>query len=309
MENSVRNEALPLEQSILQNPRAYSFEMAVKILGSNSKINYGKELSIRDAPFRTVNINSFYLRGTEISKIIEEDGTKVIFIERLSLSGLNAPLPTPYAEILYNRSLERDFAFSRFLNTFSSRLLGISYQISKRRYMCLQADNHKNYLVLKTLMSFIGGHAGRLDYRLSRLAYLFWTKEKSASGLEAVIHYLFDLQVRVSQLMLNYMPNNNVKRLGEAVLGKSADLGKSFLEVNTGINIHLFSNDYQKICDLLTVPLKRKELMIAIRKYVGNFIKFWVFATPGQVPPLNINHAILGKTSWLTGKKLDAARV
>ena len=309
MGNPVRNKALSLEQSILQNPQVYSFEMAARIFSNHSKTNYGKELSVRDAPFRTVNINSFYLRGTEISKIIEEDDKKVIFIERLSLAGLNAPLPTPYAEILYNRSLERDFAFSRFLNAFSSRLLGISYQISKKRYLCLQADGRENYPMLKTLMSFTGGHTGRFDYRLARLAYLFWTKEKSVTGLAAILYYLFDFHIEISELTLTRMPNDNIQRLGKAILGRTSDLGHSFLIVNMGIDIYLFSDDFQKVFDLLTLKSKKKELTIIIKKYVGNFLKFRIFAVPKRVPPLKMSNAFLGRTSWLAGDKPDASKI
>ena len=125
MGNAVRKQKLSLEEDLLKNPRQYSFEMTAKILSWHSNQDYGKEISIYDAPLKTVSINSFHLRATEIEKITNEDDKKVIHIERLSLAGLNAPLPTPYAEMVYNCNVAKDFSFGRFLR--------MSYSESKSR--------------------------------------------------------------------------------------------------------------------------------------------------------------------------------
>ena len=128
------NKKLSIRDSFLQNPRQYSFENSVQILSGQLNASFGKELTIRNAVINTHCVVSFHLRGTEIEKIREIDGKPTIFIERLTLAGLNSPLPTPYSEIIYNRNLAHDYSFGQFLNTFNSRILGISYQISKRRY-------------------------------------------------------------------------------------------------------------------------------------------------------------------------------
>ena len=189
MGNTVRKQKISLEEDLLKNPRKYSFEMAAKILCWHSHHDYGKEISVLDAPMKTVSINSFHLRGTEIEKITNDNNKKVVHVERLSLAGLNAPLPTPYAEMVYNQTRKRDYAFAKFLNSFNARILGISYQVSKRRHLCLQANPKQDYMVMRTIAKFFG--EDNLDRKYARLAYLFWKKEKSAVGLESIIKYLY----------------------------------------------------------------------------------------------------------------------
>ena len=310
MGNAIRNEELSVERDLLKNSCRYSFEMAAKILAFGSNENYGKETSFNSTPFSTVNINSFSLRGTEIEKIIEKNGKKNIFIERLSLAGLNAPLPSPYAEIGYRRNLEKDFAFETFLNAFNSRILGISYQISKRRYLCLQADSRKDFLVLKTISNFLGENNRPKSRKMSRLAYLFWTKERSAAGLETIVKYLFDLETKVEQLSKMRIKNEHVKKLGQARLGRDFDLGDHFVTKNLGISLHLYSEDYQKIFELLSMREKIDQLRAVIERYVGNLLKFSIFVKPKTVPPLIMKkNSFLGRTAWIPGRTPDAARI
>lgn len=309
MGNTVRNEELSIEEDLLQNSRCYSFEMAAKILAFGSNENYGKEIYFKNAPFFTVNINSFCLRGTEIEKITEENGKKNIFIERLSLAGLNAPLPSPYAELVYNRNLEKDFAFGSFLNAFNSRLLGISYQISKRRYLCLQADYRRDFLILKTISNFMGENNRAESRKMSRLSYLFWTKERSAIGLEIIVKYLFKFETKIKQLAKERIRNENVNKLGHIRLGRNFDLGDHFITKNLGISIDLYTDNYKKIWELLAIEEKREELRSVIRRYVGSFIRFSIFVNPRKVPPLIIKKVFLGRTSWIPGKRPDAARI
>lgn len=306
MGNALRREELSLEEDLLKNSRSYSFEMAAKILSNDSNDDYGKEISIKKTPFRTVSINTFYLRGTEIEKIIEKDDTKFIFIERLSLAGLNAPLPTPYAEIIYNRNLAHDYSFGQFLNTFNSRILGISYQISKRRYVCLQADEKDNYLLQKTIANFFGEE--KIDRKLSRLAYIFWTKEKSAVGLESGIKSIFDCEVKIDQLTRTRLKNNEKNRLGYINLGKNSDLGSHFTIINLGVSIYL-DVSYSQFMFFISESQKIAELKFVIKKYLGDFFKFSVFITPKVAPKSILGKTCLGKTSWFNGTKFDYAKV
>lgn len=305
MGNAVRKQEISLEEDLLKNPRRYSFEMTAKILCWQSRQEYGKEISVYDAPIKTVSINSFHLRGTEIEKITTEDNKKVIHIERLSLAGLNAPLPTPYAEMVYNQTVNRNYAFARFLNSFNARILGISYQVSKKRYLCLQANRKQDYLVLRTLAKFFG--ESNLDRKYARLAHLFWTKEKSAVGLESIIKYLYPVDVRIDQFTPMRIPNTNYNRLGHMRLGVDFDIGSHFTVVNLGISIHL-SGEYEVISKVMFKKEKKEELIREIKKYLGDFVIFSIFAKPDKVPPLRMKH-LLGHDTWLSGQSLDESRI
>lgn len=305
MGNAVRKQKLSLEEDLLENPRRYSFEMTAKILSWHSVQDYGKEISVYDAPLKTVSINSFHLRATEIEKITNEDDKKVVHIERLTLAGLNAPLPTPYAEMVYNCNVAKDFSFGRFLNAFNARILGISYRVSKKRFLCLQANPEQDYLVLRTLANLFG--ESNIDRKYARLAYLFWTKEKSAVGLESVIKYLYPFDVRVEQFTPMRVPNNSYNRLGHMRLGINSDLGTHFTIVNFGITIHL-SGESHLISKLIAKREKREEFKRVVKKYLGDFIKFDVFVTPNKVQHLKMGQ-LLGRTTWIFGTTLNEAKI
>ncbi len=305
MGNTVRKQKISLEEDLLKNPRKYSFEMAAKILCWHSHHDYGKEISVLDAPMKTVSINSFHLRGTEIEKITNDNNKKVVHVERLSLAGLNAPLPTPYAEMVYNQTRKRDYAFAKFLNSFNARILGISYQVSKRRHLCLQANPKQDYMVMRTIAKFFG--EDNLDRKYARLAYLFWKKEKSAVGLESIIKYLYPVDVKVEQFVPMRIPNTSYNRLGHMHLGVNFDLGSHFSVANMGIRVHL-SGESHLISQLMFKKGKREELKRVVKKYLGDFMKFSIFAKPNDVPPLKMKQ-LLGRNTWLPGKSLDESRV
>jgi predicted component of type VI protein secretion system len=309
METAVRNKTLSLNDELLRYPKRFSFETAAHILEFGSPVSFGKETNIADAPFKTVNINSFHLRGTEIEKIFQINGVPVIYIERLSISGLNAPLPTPYAELIYRRTQEQDFAVGDFLNMFNARLLGVSYQISKRRYLSLQRCDD-SCLTLKTIAAFLGESSKTFDRRMSRLAYLFWTKEKSAAGLEAVISSFFKFTTKVREIRTFWANDRReIRKLGDMKLGSNAELGTKLSVSSFGVEINLTHKDYNKIFQALIDKKYLDDLKRLIQKYLGDFFCCELSITPQNVPPLKMGNVMLGKTSWIPGKILDSVKI
>ncbi|MDR2723654.1 MAG: type VI secretion system baseplate subunit TssG [Holosporaceae bacterium] len=308
METQIRNKKLSLNEELLSKPKRFSFEMVAYILEFGSQISFGKEINIVDAPFRTKSINSFHIRGTEIEKISLENKHYTIHTERLSISGLNAPLPTPYAELIFYRTQEKDVAVGDFINTFNTRLLGISYQISRRRYLNLQHHN-KACPLLKTIAAFWGESSTSMERRMSRLSYLFWTKEKSAAGLETLISSYLHFTTKVIEIITFWDNCREIYPLGNMILGVSSELGKKVSISSLGVEINLTHNDYNRIFQLLSDEKFLNDFRFLIRKYLDNFFLCTLTLTPKNVPPLKIGKALLGKTSWMQGKILDSAKI
>ncbi|MBR1734159.1 MAG: type VI secretion system baseplate subunit TssG [Alphaproteobacteria bacterium] len=308
----LRKQSLSLNDDLEKNACHFSFEMAAYILEYGSDISFGKNVTINQAPFRTVSINSFYLRGTEIEKIDTIDGLKTIFIERLAISGLNAPLPTPYGELVLRRNREQDNAMSSFINIFNSRLLGISYQISKRRYLNLQNHKMGNCMFVKTIAAFCGENFKNMSRRLSKISYLFWNKEKSASGLKSLITSLFGFQTEVVQFQSKWtdIEDKNILAQKQLKLGINSGLGTKALVSNIGIKINLNHSDYKRIYTLLNYNHIKNEfseneidqLKYIVRKYISAFYLCHVAITPQTVPSLELGiskNNKLGRTTWI----------
>lgn len=327
MGSQLRKQILPLEEDVIQNARLFSFEMAAYILEYGSDVSFGKNVSVFQAPFRTVSINSFYLRGTEIDKIQKDDAANTIYIERLAISGLNAPLPTPYGELLLRRKQEQDESMANFINLFNSRLLGISYQISKRRFLNLQDHKNGNCMFVKTLAAFCGENFEKMNRRFSRIAYLFWTKEKSAAGLESAITALFGFTTKVDQFQMTRTKTSNDNRMmrGALKLGINSELGTHAYVANLKIKINLTHPSFAKIYKFITSEEKAvaskltelEQLKYVVCKYAGNFYFYDITITPQRVPPLRLGktsqrRAVLGLTAWLparSGVTFDSATI
>ncbi len=315
METQFRKHELSLIENLEKNAYQFSFEMAAFILEFGSQNSFGKEINISHSPFKTYSINSFHLRGTEIEKIKKINRLNIIYIQRLSIAGINAPLPTPYAELIFRRTSKKDVAMAEFVNIFNSRLLGISYQISKRKYLNLQNHNNKNCLFIKTLAAFCGEDQLKMNRIFSRVSYLFWIKEKSASGLESLIKSIFQLEARVKQFKFFWYQKSETTKLGirNIELGKNSELGKKISLSTFGIEIDLTHDDYKKIYRILTDTQYLNDLKFFIRKYIGDFLTCYINVTPKSVPQLNLfqsNPPILGKTTWFSAKNnIDSAKI
>lgn len=315
MEAQFRKHKLPLIENLEKNAYQFSFEMAAFILEFGSQNSFGKEINIFHSPFKTHSINSFHLRGTEIEKIKKINGLDIIYIQRLSIAGINAPLPTPYAELIFRRTSEKDVAMAEFVNIFNSRLLGISYQISKRKHLNLQNHNDKNCLLSKTLAAFCGEDQLKMDRIFLRVSYLLWTKEKSAAGLESLIKSIFQLETRVRQFKSFWYKKSETTKLGKRniELGKNSELGKKVSLSTFGIEIDLTHDDYKKIYRILTDAQYLNDIKFFIRKYIGDFLTCYINVIPESVPQLKLsqnNPPILAKTTWFPAKnKLDSAKI
>lgn len=326
-----------LESDLLKNACAYSFEMAAYILEHGKPISFGKHINVAQAPFNTTSLNVFHLRGTEIEKIETVDGIRTVFIERLALSGLNAPLPTPYGELIFQRTHEQDDAMASFINVFNSRLLGISYQISKRRHLNLQDHSGDNCLFVRNLAALCGEDLYKMDRRFSRVSSLFWNKEKSASGLESLIKSLFGFDTHVLQFRRIWTAIGEDNRLlsGRKHLGINAGLGMTAIVSNLGITIEL-KQKFDKVYELLASnlyehheksagnaeqgnqqnfsinPPKRgllQQLYYIIQKYIGDFYIYKLKVRPYFAPAMRVisersggsgYKSILGRTAWLS---------
>ncbi|MDR1375783.1 MAG: type VI secretion system baseplate subunit TssG [Holosporaceae bacterium] len=316
MGNSIRDQKLPLIQYLEKYPQQFSFEMAAYILEHGAQTSFGKEINLYDSTFRTGSINSFHLRRTEIEKISEIDGVKIIYVERLSLSGLNAPLPTPYGELILRNNQEKNFAMPEFVNTFNMRILGISYQISRRRYLSLQRHSGTNCMLTRAIATFSGESPSLMDKRMARLSYLFWTKEKSAAGLKAIIEASLGFSTQIEEFRTFWTHRKKIDHLGNMTLGKTSELGKSVSLSSFGVEIALTHENYHRIFQLLCDEEPRQKLKLLVRKYLGEFFYCVLKLTPKSVPSLKIGTtssgqdkkiAILGRTSWMPARKLDSA--
>lgn len=306
---AIRKQKLPLKDEVFEYGGKFSFETAAQVLEFGTRVSFGKEINVRDAPFKTSSIYSFYLRGAEISKIAKKNGENVVHIERLAIAGLNAPLPSPYGELVFRRTLDQDDAMHEFFNIFNTRLLGISYQVSRRIHLGLQ--NHlENYCnLISVAANLFGGIRENIDKRISRLAYIFWTKERSAEGLRAIISHRTGLDVRIEEFLHGWEKLDETNRLGRVKLGEDSYLGRYISTADKRVKIYLGYDNADRIFKLIDDENRLKDLRNLIRRYLGIFVRGELEFSAKQTSAALLGKCFLGKNSLLPGKNLDAITI
>lgn len=301
MEPHIRNNDKSIISKIKENPRGYSFDMLAFVLNHENVYSFGKEPTFSARILHTKNINVFYLRATEIEKVTFPNYQKpIIYTQRLSIAGLNAPLPTPYAELMHDRMREQDLTMLEFFDIFHSRLLGISYQINKKKYLSLHKKDEKN-LLLETIYAFFGNDEKFCVPRISRLAYLFWAKEKSAHGLEVLLHLILQSEIKVHQFLPKKIRKAQLSLLGKSnnKLNVSAELGKE-VSILCRIMIDITLDNFSKVKHLTKNGKYKDYIKLVIKKYIGNFTScvLNIIPTTNVQPPI-LGRMQLGTLSWL----------
>jgi predicted component of type VI protein secretion system len=166
----------------------------------------------------------------------------------------------------------------------------------------------------RSIATFIGEPQQTMDRRLSRLSYLFWTKERSALGLEAVITAFFRLEVRIQQYRTFWDTRCDIATLGvqDLRLGSNSLLGSKIPLTSFGVGVEISHDNYERLFQLLTDNNELACLKRLINKYLGAFYNCRLSITPKNVPYLELGvKALLGRTTWLpsTATFFDTANI
>ena len=300
MATQIRNPKLSLIDDLLQNSSKFSLESAVYILEHKENIQFGKEPTYSASKIIAKSVTSFHVHANEIDNIKFNAQKYIIFTRRLAIAGLNAPLPTPYAEQLLRQHYTRDDSGLEFISIFNARLIGISYQISVRGNILL--EHRGKSLFTKTVASFFGTN----DFARNkmRLAYIFWNKEKSALGLKTILSSYFKFDVQVQQLydISEYRGDDN--RLGSIHFDRNAFLGTKASLQHNAVKIVITDRDSRRVLLFLSQSGNIKALKEMIRMYLGEFIVCRVELHPANTPPLHMG-VKLGLNSWFAGQHAD----
>lgn len=305
MGTTTGSQRISVKDELLRHPKQFSFDMAVYILDYKTNVSFGKETSVTKSSFKTISVIAFHLRATEVENIKQEGSNlPIIYVSRLAIAGLNAPLPTPYVDLAIHRYHEGDYAISSFLNTFNARLLGISYRISQRRYLALQKKNQ--WPMLKCISNFLG--ETNIPKQMTRLAYLFWTRERTIEGLRILLESYFGLKVKIHTICEHWEPLREIIPLGINTLGKNSYLGQKASMKRFCIRICITHDNPKIIFELLQNKQLFSQLNSLIRKYIGPLMICKLEIKPSSPPPLKFQ-TLLGRNSWLSGTNADFLRV
>ncbi len=317
-----------LPEQILETPEAFDLDQMIYIIESlRTNIHpLGETTNPKKEAVRIRSQLTMHQEGTEINRLkVGKTPSRLpeIYINTLSLSGINGPLPTPYTEMLLEQVKKKDYSGIHFLDIFHHRLAAMWHRLRKRTYPHLFKSPPTN-TPLGRLQGSLSGFEQQADITHTLFFDHFWRRSRSLSSLLQMITKIFKVKATINPFEGTWrtVDKSEGSRLGQAgqfqILGKNATLGLRCWDQAAGFTINITSLDWNTIHQFL--PFKNntlgganfhslKHLLIS---YMGTlprvFLKLSLNAEENQGAKLNKQHG-LGWNTWLSGAKADDVRV
>jgi type VI secretion system protein ImpH len=242
----------------------------------------------------------------------------------LGLAGATGPLPPPFAELVFRRTLQKDFALRDFLDIFNHRLVSIFYRIRKRHRLGLGVRSPDKDNAARYLYSLIGVGVSKLrgrfdlpDRALLSHAGLFAKEHRTMAGLEAILRHHFGVPIRGIALVGAFFPIDpkNQTAIGgkgkNRRLGDTAFLGGRVWDQESGFDLRIGPLPLDTFLRFLPGGDALVRLCELTRFYVGETFSFGIqlVLAPSDAPQAQLLPAKgttgraegvrLGYTSWL----------
>ncbi len=173
--------------------------------------------------------------ATDIASIKDRKGDNDPYemkVNFMGLSGALGPLPLPFADLVFQRSTQKDFGLRDFLDIFNHRLISIFYRIRKRHRFGMGVRSPEQDNAARYLYSLIGIGNPRLHGRLalpdrSLLSHagLFAKEHRTMAGLEAILRHHFGVPIRGIALVGRFYPIDPANQTAIGAKGKNRRLG------------------------------------------------------------------------------------
>ncbi|MEO7328442.1 MAG: type VI secretion system baseplate subunit TssG [Minicystis sp.] len=265
--------------------------------------------------------------ATDIATIKDRKGEHDPYemkVNFMGLSGALGPLPTPFADLVFQRSVQKDFGLRDFLDIFNHRLVSIFYRIRKRHRFGMGVRSPEQDNVARYLYALIGIGNPRLHGRLalpdrSLLAHvgLFAKEHRTMAGLEAILRHHFGVPIRGIALVGRFYPIDpaNQTAIGSKGknrrLGDTAFLGGRVWDQESGFDIRIGPVPLAAFLRFLPGGDALPRLCELTRFYVGETFSFGIQLVleasevpqaqllPGKATHERAEGVRLGYTSWL----------
>jgi type VI secretion system protein ImpH len=317
-----------LPEQILETPEAFDLDQLIYIVESiRTNANPLGETSnpAREA-VRVRSKLTMHQESTEVDHINVKNtpsGLPEVYINTLSIGGINGPLPTPYTEILLDQVREKDYSGLHFLDIFHHRLASMWHRLRKRTYPHLFKRPPLN-TPLGKLQENLSGFKQQGDVAHTLFFDHFWRRSRSLSCLLQMIEKFFNVKATAQPFEGTWrtVDTSEGSRLGNKgqfqLLGKNAILGLRCWDQAAGFTITLSPLDWattQQFLPFSDASLggenfnRFRQILVS---YMGSlprvFLNVSLKQNENQGTKLNKQHG-LGWNTWLTGSNADEVRL
>ncbi|EDY19665.1 type VI secretion protein, VC_A0111 family [Chthoniobacter flavus Ellin428] len=322
METSDRKTPTDLTRGLAENPQAYNFFRAVRLLEARhrDRPRLGKSVDPREDPVRFGQHPSLTFSRSTIDSFTEGGAQPHrLFVNFMGLFGPNGPLPLHITDYARDReSNAKDRTIAGFLNIFHHRLLSLFYRAWAVNQKAVDLDRPEEASFARFIASFIGLGIPELRKRDSisdwaKLYYSGWlsSQTRNAEGLETILGDYFQMPIRIISFVGHWLrlPEHSVCRLGEqpetGTLGRSAVIGSRVWDCQLKFRVRIGPVGLAQLQRLLPGGKTFVRLQDWVRSYCGDEY-LWdaqVVLKKEEVPSIQLGGGgLLGWTTWLKSK-------
>ncbi|PRH89578.1 type VI secretion system baseplate subunit TssG [Labrys okinawensis] len=310
----------------VRKPGSYDFLDLLRRLEhlAGAKPRIGESASSAEAVARLGQQPHIDFTDTNVGHIAASEGRPAEVESRfLGLLGPQGALPLHTSYEATHWANMRDVAFARFLDIFNNRFQQLFFRAWANARPAVQADrpNENQFLTYLGAMIGIGTPAmrgrGQLhDFSKLALAGLMAPAVKSASRIEGMLGWLFDVKVEVQEFVGVWLPleerEQAVLAAGSCALGVDSIIGRSAYSLKDKFRIRLEVADLDELETFLPDGVHFEPLADIIRFYLGETFIYDVefgLAESKTKPAQLGGFGRLGWTCWMGRKGAADATV
>lgn len=311
MECNDRRPPAAVTGDLLDNPRAYSFFQAIRLLRLHVGMCSGAGLEdfLRDH-LRVRPQLSLGFPATDITRIdtLPQEGRDIYRIEAtfMGLYGASSPMPTFYTEELLEESSDDKSVTREFIDVLNNDFYIQFFRAWSRSRLMVKAVDERDNSWLERLNCLLGfGHAETRDAipeecRSFRHIGLLTQYPRSALGLKTLLKDALELgHVRIEQCVLRKVkiPEDQRFSLGEDsnVLGERSWIGEELDDRTGKCAVAVRELDATQYHDMLPGNAGGRKLDNMVRSYLVEPFKYDLVL---ELRPGEAQAAIIGGETW-----------
>ena len=265
-----------VKEAMIKHVYEFDFDQAIHILEALNpeSIPLGEGDDPGKEAIRIKSRVSLAVPPTELDSLQEiPDQKPILWINFLSIAGIQGPLPTPYTETVIERTRIKDTAFRDFLDIFNHRFASLWHKFRKKTIPGLLQKSPEESPLGRTILQLSGINSISLldKSKLSPnilLTYrdLLWKRSHSSAGLIRIIRSFFKVPSRLEQFQGQWNKARSAERsvIGSKggqfnVLGGDLIIGKMSWEQAAAATIVIGPLNWEQYCSFLPIHNLNKK--------------------------------------------------
>lgn len=275
MASITRYQNPPVTDALRDEPFSFDFDQAVVVLehmhksshqfGADSLSPLGDSSDLTREALTIKSHVSFSTPASKLQKLDLDEEKPTLWINFLSLAGALGPLPTPYTEMVIDRTRSKDTSFRDFLDIFNHRLAGMWHRLHKKVHVGIAQVLPQHSSIGQCLLRLAGiSHEkvmnGTALSETALLTYqsLLWKQPHGVIGLEQMLHHHFDVNAEIHDFegAWRHARTDEISHIGTIhgqwnALGQTTILGSKCWDQMAGIRIDIGPLKWDKFCAFL----------------------------------------------------------